>query len=331
MHSTNIKKLCKEDYRKFLSRHDMVFEKPAGQWEQGVPMGNGVIGTVVWGGGDRPMKISLDRADIWELRNIHPDYEDEFNWRTFTHYLETENKEKLNTFLNPGRENPNPTRFPVGRLEFTTQGQVANHTMRFRLSDAVTEGRTETDLGAVRWETWVSATDQVLVLETWTEGGETFSMRPKFLSRPGDYTDEDTKESTRWKAFGGLAHPERKPHTMTQYLKAWGYPDSLEGTEGAFLVSAVRKEYITQFVEIKAEHGGKLILRTDFGAENVHAEINGTITDLCMQDGTLELNAQIGDTIFLWAGENRPEAKIQPLKGIPTDYNFYGVKKISRF
>ena len=102
-------------------------------------------------------------------------------------------------------------------------------------------------------------------------------------------------------------------------------------TEGAFLVSAVRKEYITQFVEIKAEHGGKLILRTDFGVENVHAEINGTITDLCMQDGTLELNARKGDTIFLWAGENRPEAKIQPLKGIPTDYNFYGVKKISRF
>ena len=75
MHSTETKKLNRADYRKFLARHDMVFEKPARQWEQGVPMGNGVLGTVVWGGLDRPMKISLDRADIWEVRNIKPDYE----------------------------------------------------------------------------------------------------------------------------------------------------------------------------------------------------------------------------------------------------------------
>lgn len=221
------------DFGKFLSRHDMIFERPAKQWEQGIPMGNGILGIVVWGGGEDPVKISLDRADIWELRNIHPDYEGEFNWRTFTHYLETQNKEKLNTFLNPGRDNPNPTRFPVGRLEFSVKGKVQSHTMRLHLHEAVTSGRTESDLGAISWRTWISATRNVIVMETWNEGGERFSVKPKFISRPGDYTLEDTTTSTRWRAYGGLEHPERKPITMTQILKKWGYPDSEEGeTDG---------------------------------------------------------------------------------------------------
>ena len=85
MKSNSAEIVSKEEYRTILSRHDMIFEKPAGKWEQGVMMGNGLLGTVVWGGGDRPMRISLDRADIWEKRNITPDYEGKFNWRTFTH------------------------------------------------------------------------------------------------------------------------------------------------------------------------------------------------------------------------------------------------------
>lgn len=217
----------KEEYKNFLKRHDMIFEKPAAQWDQGVPMGNGLLGTMVWGGGDRPIKISLDRADIWELRNITPDYDGEFNWKTFTGYLKNQDKDKLNTFLLQDRNKPHPTRFPVGRLEFTTKGKVVNHTMRFHLSDAVTTGRTETELGAVKWKTWVSVTNQVVVMETWSEGGESFTMRPKFISRPGDYTDEDTTESTRWEAYGGRRGG--KPHTVTDLLKAWGYSDSKEG------------------------------------------------------------------------------------------------------
>ncbi len=63
----------------------------------------------------------------------------------------------------------------------------------------------------------------------------------------------------------------------------------------------------------------------------MHVEINGQRKDFVLQDGTLEIETTQGDTLFIWAGANRPEAKIMPLAGIPTDYNFYGVKKISRF
>lgn len=84
----------------FLKRHDMIFEKPASRWEQGIPMGNGVLGTVVWGGGDKPLRLSLDRADIWEVRNVSTDPKT-FNWKTFTNYLKTEDKEHIDAFIGP--------------------------------------------------------------------------------------------------------------------------------------------------------------------------------------------------------------------------------------
>lgn len=216
-----------ELYREFLTRHDMIFEKPAGQWEQGVPMGNGVIGTMVWGGGERPIRISLDRADIWEIRNIKPDFST-FNWETFTGYMERGEKDNINNFLRLQRGVPTPTRFPVGRFEFTPKGRMQEHTMHFHLCEAVTSGRTTTDLGEIEWNTWVSATQNIIVMEIKTTGGEELSLKPKFISRPGDYTDEDTLESTR----GGRGKRRFKPRTVTQRMQDHGYPACLVGKTG---------------------------------------------------------------------------------------------------
>lgn len=214
----------------FLERHDMIFERPASRWEQGIPMGNGTLGTVVWGGGEKPLRLSLDRADIWEVRNVSTDPKT-FNWKTFTGYLENEDKEHIDAFIGPEPGKPYPTRFPVGRLEVAFQGETVSHTMRLHLHDAVTAGKTVTDRGGVEWKTWVAATRNLIILETRCEGGETVSITPKFLSRPGDYSLKDTTESTRWKAYT-YRSTQRQPHTVTQMLQEWGYPPCREGKEG---------------------------------------------------------------------------------------------------
>lgn len=214
----------------FLKRHDMIFEKPASRWEQGIPMGNGVLGTVVWGGGDKPLRLSLDRADIWEVRNVSTDPAT-FHWKNFTTYLKNEDKEHIDAFIGPEPGKPYPTRFPVGRLEFSPKGRTACQTMRLHLETGITTGKTITDLGQVEWCTWVSATRNLVVFETRCSGEETVAMAPKFLPRPGDYTLEDTTESTRWKAYSH-GNPQRQPYMVTQMLKEWGYPPCQEGTVG---------------------------------------------------------------------------------------------------
>ena len=44
-------------------------EAPAGRWEDGIPLGNGGAGALLWGGGDT-LNVTLDRADFWH--NVAP-------------------------------------------------------------------------------------------------------------------------------------------------------------------------------------------------------------------------------------------------------------------
>ncbi|MDE7185336.1 MAG: hypothetical protein K2O40_12940 [Lachnospiraceae bacterium] len=213
-------------YSFFLRRHDMIFEEPAARWEQGVFMGNGMLGTVVWGGGDSPMKISLDRADIWEIRNEVPDYMNGYTWKTFSECMEKQDYDRFfKIFVDRQEGCPRPTRFHIGRMEFSTKGKVLSHTMRFHLAEAVTSGVTETEVGTVNWKTWVAATENVIVVDMTCTGEERLNLNLKYIAR-GDYTDADVRESTRYQAHGDQFG------RLSDMLKSWEYPESVSGETG---------------------------------------------------------------------------------------------------
>lgn len=47
--------------------HDLQFTTLAKQWDEAVPLGNGMLGALVWQKADH-LRFSLDRADLWDLR-----------------------------------------------------------------------------------------------------------------------------------------------------------------------------------------------------------------------------------------------------------------------
>ncbi len=49
----------------YLRKHDILFEKPARHWTEGLYLGNGILGGVVTGGPKGRLSLGLDRADIW--------------------------------------------------------------------------------------------------------------------------------------------------------------------------------------------------------------------------------------------------------------------------
>jgi hypothetical protein len=49
----------------YLHQHRVIYERPARNWGDGLPLGNGRVGALVWGGGDQPLRLDLDRADLW--------------------------------------------------------------------------------------------------------------------------------------------------------------------------------------------------------------------------------------------------------------------------
>ncbi|MBF9017000.1 MULTISPECIES: glycoside hydrolase N-terminal domain-containing protein [unclassified Oceanispirochaeta] len=96
---------------------NLNFTQPITSWDEALPLGNGLMGALIWGTGN-PLRFSLDRVDLWDRRrhpNLdHPDY-------TFAHLrsLVKEGKQKeIDRFFEAPYLSPTPTKLPAGRLEF---------------------------------------------------------------------------------------------------------------------------------------------------------------------------------------------------------------------
>ena len=51
------------------SAHDLQFGQLPQVWDEGIPLGNGIMGALIWQKGDR-LRLALDRADLWDLRPV---------------------------------------------------------------------------------------------------------------------------------------------------------------------------------------------------------------------------------------------------------------------
>ncbi|CDN31667.1 hypothetical protein BN938_1580 [Mucinivorans hirudinis] len=47
---------------------DLQFTALARTWDEGIPLGNGFVGALVWQKNDTTLRMSLDRIDLWDLR-----------------------------------------------------------------------------------------------------------------------------------------------------------------------------------------------------------------------------------------------------------------------
>lgn len=99
--------------------------------DQGLPIGDGKIGASLWGEG-ACVRLSLDRADLWDLRPIPeyagPDY-------TWDHVVEAHRggeHDALKTLLEAPYDRAGPTRLSAGRLELTFEAPA----IRWRLERA---------------------------------------------------------------------------------------------------------------------------------------------------------------------------------------------------
>ena len=81
------------------SPHDLVFEELAESWDEGIPLGNGMMGALVWEKDGR-IRIALDRADLWDLRPTGNIYEEGINFKWVKkNWQENTYKEVYDDFL----------------------------------------------------------------------------------------------------------------------------------------------------------------------------------------------------------------------------------------
>lgn len=92
---------------------------PITRWDEGLPIGNGLVGALVWGEG-RTIRISLDRADLWDTRLPEVFASPDWTYANMVALKEAKNHARHQELFDvPYDTIPYPTKLPVGRVEIT--------------------------------------------------------------------------------------------------------------------------------------------------------------------------------------------------------------------
>lgn len=99
-----------------LPQHRLEFTKLATRWDEGIPLGNGMLGSLAWEKNGK-LRLSLDRADLWDERKALDISKLNFKW-VEQQVLKNDYKpvQKIGDW--PYDNTPYPTKLPAAALQF---------------------------------------------------------------------------------------------------------------------------------------------------------------------------------------------------------------------
>jgi len=126
--------------------HNLNYSDPATTWDEAMPLGNGLLGALVWGDG-HPLRISLDRTDLWDLRPVPEFHTPEYSYVTMRRWVAEGRIDDLHRLYDDPYGHPGPTKIPAGRIELVLGAGASFRQAELDLARAVTvvhfaEGRT---------------------------------------------------------------------------------------------------------------------------------------------------------------------------------------------
>lgn len=145
-------------YAQPLPKHDLQFDSLARTWDEGIPLGNGLVGSLVWQKEEK-LRLSLDRADIWDMRPMAGLHRPEFSYQWVQEQVKKKDYKPVQQYFDaPYDREPAPSKIPAGALEFDlgTMGKVKS--VRLDLAQALCTVRWENGL---KLETFVHATEPI--------------------------------------------------------------------------------------------------------------------------------------------------------------------------
>jgi alpha-L-fucosidase 2 len=119
--------------------HDLHFSKLPSTWDEGIPLGNGMLGLLVWQKGNN-LRFSLDRADLWDLRPMpnlkRPEWK--YSW-VYEQWKKNNYKAVQEAFDRPYDELPAPSKIPAGAIEFNLSKLGEPESVNLNVSNAICE------------------------------------------------------------------------------------------------------------------------------------------------------------------------------------------------
>lgn len=180
--------------------HGLVFDTPVTTWDEALPLGNGLLGALVWGGG-HPLRISLDRTDLWDLRPVPEFHTPEYNYATMRQWEKEGRVDDLLRLYDNPYHRPAPTRIPAGRIEIEMGEAAVFESTALSLADATAH---MTFAGGP-------------AVQVWIHGSEPLGMIA--MPAPGPAAVHLIAP-----AFAGKAEGPAKPAIVAGELTQLGYP-----------------------------------------------------------------------------------------------------------
>ncbi|MCC6234888.1 MAG: glycoside hydrolase N-terminal domain-containing protein [Verrucomicrobiales bacterium] len=112
---------------------------PIATWDEAVPLGNGLLGALLWGDGQR-LRLSLDRGDLWDERPAPGNPLRSLTYARLAKLAAEGKNSEISRIVDAlAYDQKHPTKIPAGRLEFNLA--PTQTITRFELDLASAEGR----------------------------------------------------------------------------------------------------------------------------------------------------------------------------------------------
>ncbi|MBI1320989.1 MAG: hypothetical protein GC168_18850 [Candidatus Hydrogenedens sp.] len=185
---------------KQIAEYGLKYTEPAKTWDEGLPLGNGTLGALVWGDGG-PLNISIDRTDLWDLRPVSEFHSPDYRYATMREWEKAGKYDELKALYEDPYDKAGPTRLPAGRITIGVSG------LEFREATLdITEGHSRTrfgDNGSI--EVWIHA------------------ERPVGFIRIQNVPEAEVRLVPP--AFSGEVPEDEKPGISAGSLARLGYPE----------------------------------------------------------------------------------------------------------
>jgi alpha-L-fucosidase 2 len=201
--------------------HDLVNTTLAQSWDEGIPLGNGVIGALIWQK-DEHLRMSLDNVYLWDLRPMEnlSTSNFKFSW-VYDQWKNNNYKAVQNAFDVPYDNSPAPSKIPGAGMEFEIAefGNVISN----RLSIANAMSEIQWDSG-VTMKSFVHATNQVgwFRFEGVKDGFKPMLIPPAYNMKGSDAVESPvTGQDLRRLGYpeGTIIHND---NSITYIQKGWG-------------------------------------------------------------------------------------------------------------
>ena len=187
---------------KFLNvnKHDIIYKKSIAGWDEALPLGNGCMGALIYG--DGPLRIALDRSDLWDMRENPIAGEIGFNYKNLVSLVKSGKKEDWaeyeRLFDSVYMDKPYPTKITACRMEIDFKRKTSNVHSRINLRRAAAS----VVAGNFRLECFLSAMEFIGVMRIYGEYRLSFHT-PEYLGEKesGCYLGYPAAEITKEEEF----------------------------------------------------------------------------------------------------------------------------------